>query len=67
MENKEKKTNQKRKKTNDVEFYVMDIRYTDTYNPEKIKLSNKEYRYIIDGEGKEKLCVKEIHEIKEDE
>lgn len=59
METKEKK---KRKKTNDVEFYIMDIRYTDTYNPEQIKPLNREYRYIIDGEGKEKLCVKEIHE-----
>ena len=65
MENKDKKT--KKNKENDVEFYIMDIRYTDTYNPEHIKPKNIEYRYIIDGEGNEKICVKEIHEDKEDE
>ncbi len=36
-----------------------DIRYTDkAYNPEGIN-SNRTYRYIIDGDGKERIVVEE--------
>lgn len=56
-----------KKKKNDVEFYIMDIHYTDTYNPEKIKPKNIEYTYTIDGDGKEKICVRKIHEDNEED
>jgi len=46
-----------RKKKMKVRF--ADIRYTDqAYNPEGIN-SNRTYRYIIDGDGKEKIMVEE--------
>lgn len=66
MENKDKKKTKKNKES-EVEFYVMDIRYTDTYNPERKKPDNIDYYYTIDGDGREKICVRKIHEIKEDE
>lgn len=44
----------------------MDIKYTNSYNPEAVELSKKTYRYIVDGDGKEML-VEEINEEDEDE
>lgn len=38
---------------------VMDIRYDNSYNPEKMKGKNRDYRFIIDGDGKEKIVVEE--------
>lgn len=67
MEKEKKKIKKKRKNEPEVEFYVMDIRYTDTYNPEKVKPKNVEYYYTIDGDGKEKICVRKIHENTEED
>lgn len=53
---------------NDVNIYVMDIKYTDSYNPEHKSNRKREFRYIIDGDGKEKLVVyEEKDEVKTDE
>lgn len=48
---------------NNTYVYFTDIHYTDTYNPEQVKQKKREYRYVIDGDGKERLCV--IEEIEE--
>lgn len=59
MEKKEKKNER---------VYIMDIRYTNSYNPEAIPTKKRECRYIVDVDGKEKLLVyEEINENEENE
>lgn len=36
-----------------------DIVYTDTYNPEDTQTRKRVYRYIVDSDGVEMLCVEE--------
>lgn len=55
-----------KKMNNNTELRIMDIKYTNSYNPESVELSKKTYRYIVDGDGKEML-VEEINEEDEDE
>lgn len=39
---------------------VMDIKYDNAYNPEGVSTNNKrEFRFIVDGDGVEKLLVEE--------
>lgn len=50
-------------------IYLMDLKYSSgapAYNPEGIKQNKRtEYRYIVDGEGREKLMVTEIYDRKQ--
>jgi hypothetical protein len=55
-----------KKKIKKIQF--KDIVYTDTYNPEDVKQTNRTYRYIVDTQGVERLCVEEeIYDEKENE
>ena len=47
------------KKKSNTYVYLMDIRYTDAHIPEGSRKKIRDYRYIIDGDGKEKICVAE--------
>lgn len=36
-----------------------DIVYSDSHNPENVNTRKRHYMYIIDGDGKERLCIEE--------
>lgn len=63
MEKRMEKINQKTSLQKKTKVKFADIRYTDeSYNPEGID-NKRTYRYIIDGDGKEKLMIEEETEI----